>query len=329
MSKIWKIILTILLLGTVTTWLSVFSISSSKLKVITCNVGQGDATLIVYKGLDVLIDGGPDGKSVMKCLSNHMPFWDRTLEVVILTHPQADHYGGLIEVFERFKVRKFLANSINASSQSYGLLNNQVLAGGVEVVNPTAGISVRGHLIQLDILHPSREFLSENLTDNLLVNEFNSSLGVLGASDSKLDPNEFSIITLLTFGSFKFLFTGDAGTEILDDLATTLEENGHESINYIKIPHHGSKYSISEKMYDLIKNSVVEGCQSDPELTEGEESPLQYTIYNIQNTGCFSPLAVISVGKNSYGHPSEEVIKQLSDKAIKILRTDMQGDIVF
>ena len=293
LSKFWKLLFAVLILGMVTIWLSVFS-TSENLKIVSCNVGQGDSTLIIHKSVEILIDGGPDN-SVIDCLSKYIPFWDRTIEVVILTHPQSDHYTGLIAVMDRYKVGKILANSLNSGSQTYEMLKNRVLTRGVDVVNPTAGMFVRSGLIYLDILHPSKEFLAKNSSpNNLFISPFDNSSGVLGASDSSLDPNEFSIITLLTFGSFRFLFTGDAGSELLDSLATTLSENGINSINYIKIPHHGSKYSVSENIYDLMTTGI----------------------------------AVISVGKNSYGHPHGEVIKLLSDKAIKILRTDTDGDIV-
>jgi len=293
MSKLWKVTIFLLLLAALVIWLSVFS-TSDNLKIISCNVGQGDSTLIINKSIEILIDGGPDN-TVIDCLSKHIPFWDRTIEMVILTHPQSDHYTGLIAVTERYKVGKILANSLNAGSQTYELLKNRVLTRGVDVVNPVRGLRVMYNMIHIDILHPSKEFLAENLLHNYLtMGQFDNSSGVLGAYTTNLDPNEFSIVASLSFGSFKFLFTGDAGSELLDSLATTLSENGINSINYIKIPHHGSRNSISEKMYDLVEGGI----------------------------------ATISVGKNSYGHPAEEVIKLLSDKAIKILRTDTDGDIV-
>ncbi|MEK7168882.1 MAG: MBL fold metallo-hydrolase, partial [Patescibacteria group bacterium] len=77
-------------------WLSAFSIDN-KLHIIACDVGQGDAILLQKNTTQILIDGGPNQK-VLDCLGKHMPFWDRTVEVVFLTHPDIDHYGGLIDV---------------------------------------------------------------------------------------------------------------------------------------------------------------------------------------------------------------------------------------
>ena len=116
MSKPWKVTIFLLLLAALVIWLSVFS-TSDNLKIISCNVGQGDSTLIINKSIEILIDGGPDN-TVIDCLSKYIPFWDRTIEMVILTHPQSDHYTGLIAVTERYKVGKILANSLNAGSQT-------------------------------------------------------------------------------------------------------------------------------------------------------------------------------------------------------------------
>lgn len=163
MSKSWKLIFIVLLLILIVVWLAAYSTTGKTLKVISCNVGQGDASLIVYQSFEILIDGGPSEK-ILDCLSKYIPFWDREIEIVVLTHPQADHYLGLISVFERYKVDKFLANSLDSSSQSYGLLKSQVQNGNTQIINPIKGMSIRSKMIQLDILHPSKDFLIANIT---------------------------------------------------------------------------------------------------------------------------------------------------------------------
>jgi len=294
MSNKWKLTITAMFLICITVWLSVFSTSSGNLKVINCNVGQGDATLIIYRSFEILIDGGPNN-SVLDCLSKYMPFWDRNIEAVVLTHPQSDHYSGLISVIERYEVKDILANSLDSSSQGYSLLKKLVLDRGITVVNPTSGMVIGSQMIQLDILAPSKEFLTANYaSDSLSAGQSGISSGVLGASVSILDANDFSVVTLLRYGSFRFLFTGDISSELADDLASSLSEKGEKPINYIKIPHHGSKSAISEKLYDLDIGGI----------------------------------AVISVGKNSYGHPSGEVIDLLKNRTIKVFRTDEDGNVV-
>src|SRR3990167_10041666 len=89
-----------------------------QLHLIACDVGQGDGILAIYKDTQILIDGGP-GEGVLECLGRYVPFWDRELELVVLTHPQLDHYGGLIEVFKRYNVDTFLVNGLDSSASSY------------------------------------------------------------------------------------------------------------------------------------------------------------------------------------------------------------------
>ncbi len=293
MSKEWKLLLIIVFLITVIVWLSVFS-TSKNLKVITCNVGQGDASLIVYKNTEILIDGGPDN-SVLECLSKYIPFWDRTIEVVVLTHPQKDHYMGLIDLFSHYRVKKILANSLDVGSQMDNLLKSQVLGQGTEWVKATSGTGVRYEMIQLDILYPSEEMFEDIFPDsNSQILKKNYFADISEAKDEAGDVNDVSVIALMTFSSFKFLFTGDAGAEILDSLATGGELGASKPVNYIKIPHHGSKTSISEKLYGIATSGI----------------------------------AVVSVGKNSWGHPHKEVLDLLAKYNIKTFRTDQVGDIV-
>jgi len=290
MSAKWKYILAVLTLIAIVVWLAVFTFPEKRLKLIACDVGQGDAALAVYGEIQVLIDGGPDD-SVLDCLSTHIPFWDRKIELVILSHPQADHYGGLIEVLKRYDVGAFISSGLDSGSQGYNLLKSIVGGSGVRVINPTSGMVIRLGLIYLDILHPSKQFLSDNTS---WISSINKG-GVLGAYTSNKDPNEFSIVTILRLGEFEALFTGDIDPAISNTIAEQITRRGIKSVKYIKIPHHGSKNGVSGRLLDVIEPSV----------------------------------AIISVSaKNSYGHPHEEVIKMLNDRNIEILRTDEEGDIV-
>src|SRR3989344_3949853 len=86
-------------------WLS---LPDGRLHLVFCNVGQGDAIFIHFpNGADMLVDGGPDNK-VLNCLGRHMPFYDRTINILVLTHPQKDHFGGLITVLDRYAVSNYI-----------------------------------------------------------------------------------------------------------------------------------------------------------------------------------------------------------------------------
>ena len=285
MKPIWKYFFGLLILVTVVVWLAVIVGSDSNLHIIACDVGQGDAILLQNASSQILVDGGP-GNKVLDCLSRYMPFWDRTLEVVVMTHPQSDHYGGLIEVFRRYNVGIFLAPSVDNSTQGYQVLKDLVKASQAQIVNPQRGMKMRLGEIQLDILNPTAE----------LQDEEPGTVGKnrLGAFSPKRDLNDFSVVFNLSYGSFDALFTGDIGPEISDQMAKQLALSDSRRVEYIKIPHHGSRNGLTGELLDV----------TSPEV------------------------AVISVGKdNTYGHPHEETLKILRDEDIKILRTDEMGSV--
>ena len=250
-----------LILVTVGLWLAVFTLPDSNLHLISCDVGQGDATLIVYGNIQVLVDGGPTNK-VLDCLSRYIPFWDREIEMVILTHPDSDHYMGLIEVVKRYKVDHYLDNGLISSNQSYQVLRKGVGGDGIKVYTAKKGTRIRMGKIYLDIVSPQE-------------------------TNSQKDSNDNSLVIDLRYGSFEAILPGDAPKEILNAIPV------NRPLEYLKLSHHGSK--------------------------TGTDA---FTLDN------FMPkLVIISVGKNNYGHPDEGIIKILSDKDIKILRTDEIGSI--
>lgn len=288
MGSAWKYFLGLLSLVAATIWIAFYSYPKADLSVVACDVGQGDAILAQEGSHQLLIDGGK-GNKVLDCLSKHIPFWDREIELVVLTHPQLDHYGGLIEVFRRYGVNTFLANSLDSASTEYQELKKVVSENGTIIINPDEDVHLRVGKIYLDVVHPSALFLAVNLKD---FSESNAS-NVLGAYSTKRDPNDFSIVARLSFGEFDALLTGDISPQISDEVAETLVLSASRSIEYLKVPHHGSKNGLTKELLDA----------STPEI------------------------AVISVGKNPWGHPHKEVLDLLTSYGLRVLRTDEVGDV--
>ena len=275
--KIWKYIYLLLLLVLSLAVIAVFQLPDKNLHIIACNVGEGDATLLVYANTQVLIDGGPD-KKVLSCLGKYLPFYDRSLELVILTHPDRDHLFGLIDVLRNYKVDNFLYNPINVSKPEYRVLEKEVGRVGVKTINPLGVKSLGLGLMHLDIISPSDELISSG----------KNPLDGREIPDSQ--TNSFSIVNLLHFGSFSALLTGDMTPEVSDELAG---KNLIGSVDYIKTPHHGSKNGLTENLLKILTPRI----------------------------------AVISVGKNNYGHPAPEILEMLKKYGVKVLRTDEMGDI--
>ena len=280
----WKYTVGILVLALITAITAVISYPTKNLRLITCDVGQGDSTLVIYGEVQILIDGGP-GNRVLTCLSNNIPFWDKRIELVMLTHPQTDHFGGLNEVFGTYEVNTFIHSGLDSGSQGWKVLENTIGGTDTKVIYAESGMTIRLGKIYLDIVHPTKELIARGEK----INEEK----VLGMFTSKEDPNEYSVMTILSLGEFDAFFTGDASIQMLDELVEGNTRNKLKNIEYIKIPHHGSKNSVSKKLYELIEPKV----------------------------------AVIPVGKNSYGHPHEDILKILTKNKIRTLRTDEMGEI--
>lgn len=252
-----------------------FKFNDGKLHVIFCNVGQGDAILIkTPTNAHILIDGGTD-MSVLSCLSNHMSFWDRTIDLMILTHPHADHFLGLINVLDRFITLSFATERLGSKIQSFAWLNKIIAEKKISQRIIFGGDRyLLGERVYLTVEAPFPVMLERSSPNSLI-----------GESDELA-----SLILKLTYKEFDILLTGDAQMKVLNEVVS--QEQG--SIEVLQVPHHGSKTGLNEAIIGNI----------DPRL------------------------AVISVGeKNRYGHPSREVLQMLTDERVKVLRTDLHGDI--
>jgi competence protein ComEC len=133
-----------LISGIITGIVLLFSFISTlpdgRLHIYFCNVGQGDAAYVKFPdGRDMLIDGGPDKNSVINCLSRHMPFWDRKIDLVVLSHPQKDHLEGLISVLQRFAIGYFVHSDIDSGTEGYHQLLDLVKVKNVTEKKVVAG----------------------------------------------------------------------------------------------------------------------------------------------------------------------------------------------
>ena len=265
----------------------IISQPDGKLHVVFCDVGQGDsAYLKMPNGADVLIDGGPNDK-VLSCLGNQMPFYDRTIDIVILSHPQKDHLQGLISVLERYSVKYFVIGPIANDSEGYRRLVKLIGNKKIPYRNLYSGDFFMVGKVKFKILWPERKWVAERIQNSEF--GFQEGKAVLGISTDE-DLNDFSQFIHLSYADFDALFTGDGDGRIQDDVMTGTEL---PDVEVLKFPHHGSKTGILPEFLDKIKPEV----------------------------------AVISSGKNPWGHPTKEALKLLLDRKINILRTDQIGEI--
>ncbi|MEK7141742.1 MAG: hypothetical protein AAB800_04360 [Patescibacteria group bacterium] len=294
------------------------SLPDGKLHIVFCAVGQGDAAYIRFPdGRDMLVDGGPD-KKVLDCLGRHMPFWDRHINLVLLTHPQKDHMQGLISVLDRYSTDYFVRSDIANSTDGYKALMDVVARRTVKQKFVTTGERIAVGSTTLSVLWPSEDqiakmhsvFTRPPLADVQGVALSNSVLG----ARSPIDPNDGSIVFALRYGSFDALFTGDADTHV--EFHWRQFRLADDTIEVLKYPHHGSKTAMTSEFLDRLFSVKQKTSFARPGLAKlNSGNPIA------------EPLVVISVGKNSYGHPSEAALLALATRGVQIKRTDREGDI--
>lgn len=197
-----------------------------------CDVSQGDAAHIrIDNHFDILIDAGPD-ESVLRCLGRTMPFYDHTIELAILTHPQQDHLYGFLPVLDHYGVDAFAMNPVDNDSDTYRRLVGRLTSLHVPVQTPTAGTTIAAGRDTIRFYWPSKSFLDETISESRI---------------STRDLNEYSYVLRLTEGRFSALFTGDSPPEILDGLP----ERDIGPTDIIKIPHHSSVNGLTPRFLRL------------------------------------------------------------------------------
>lgn len=190
------------------------------------DVGQGDASLIITpNNEDVLIDGGPNNNVVQK-LGEYLPYTDRKIEYIILTHPHADHLDGLLEVLNRYEVGEVIMTGVSYGTADYEKFRQQIEAKKItlKLIEQPQKILIDG--LTLDILTP------EKTLNNLAIENLNNS----------------SIVFKMIYGSTTAMFTGDYENEetLVKNSSTTLKSD------VLKVGHHGSTNANNRQFLEAV-----------------------------------------------------------------------------
>ena len=210
------------------------------------DIGQGDAIFIdAPSGRQVLIDGGA-GVSVLRQLSRVSPWWDRSIDIVIATHPDQDHIGGLIDVLRRYTVGIVVVSSVDGDTAMWSTFMSAAQEEKARLI-----IAERGQVIDIgagafvEVLFPDRNVPS-------------------------IETNTGSIVTRVVYGDTTFMLTGDSPSGVEEYLAALDAERLHS--NVLKAGHHGSKTSSSPAFVGFVAPEYVvysRGCDN----TYGHPSP--------------------------------------------------------
>ena len=215
-------------------WSAVFTDDSDALHLYALDVGQGDATLIVTPtGATALIDGGPDGRVLLNELSDALPLGHRTIDLVVATHPQADHISGLFDVLDRYRVNALLVSPINARTELGRQLARSAQAHGIALVIADAETLIK---------------LEENVVFDVL-GPLPSSI-----SDDAADVNSGSVALRLRHDAVSMVLTGDM--EALQE--TTLARGPWDlRATVLKVAHHGSATSTTDLLLRRIQPAIA------------------------------------------------------------------------
>ncbi|WP_301859773.1 ComEC/Rec2 family competence protein [uncultured Megasphaera sp.] len=202
--------------------------SDAALHVYMLNVGQADATLIQYKGQNMLIDTGDvdHRDELVKQLKEHHV---KTLDAVMISHPHGDHMGGMAALFKAFPIKQIYDNGQAANTAMYKnyLKNIKNKKIPYTVLKRGDSFTFAGD-IAFQVLSPGEPFTKKNTQ---------------GLSESGLTNNN-SIVCKMTYGDFSILFTGDAQKEAEDQMLKLYDKKTLHA-DVLKVGHHGSKTSSS------------------------------------------------------------------------------------
>jgi len=208
--------------GAVLVWYAVFAESRNGLMVAFLDAGQGDAIFIqAENGNQVLLDGGPN-KAVLRQLSKVMPFYDRSIDMIINSHPHADHIAGLVEVLKRYDIDSVIEPGTNPNTSEYQEFENIIADKKIPHFYGKRGMKIN---------------LDKNLSLEILLPTINAK---------NLDPHAGMLVAKLVYGKTSYLLMGDA-EKPLENFLVSLDGKRLKA-DVLKIGHHGSSKSTSESL---------------------------------------------------------------------------------
>jgi competence protein ComEC len=228
------------------------------------DVGQGDSGLIRSENINLLIDAGP-GKNIISSLEKTLSKSDKYIDVLIISHPHADHYAGLNYLLLNYEIGAVVWNGAE-SVREFNSTLEKVRERDIPVVKAFSGTSITSDNLNMRVIYPPRYAKEELLADN-----------------------DGSLVIFADINGLTGLFTGDIAREA----EAIISAVNFPEIDFLKIPHHGSNVSSSNTFLSAIRPAV----------------------------------GILSVGKNSYGLPSDGALNRFKFLGIPVFRTDETGGV--
>jgi len=197
------------------------------LRISFLDVGQGDAILIQQGNQQILVDGGPSPQAISLELGNQMPFWDRTIDMVVLTHPHSDHLTGLVEVLHRFRVKQVLCPDSDYESPLYDEWLRLIEAKNIQQTTAQAGQQINFGKAVIKVLNP----------------------GTTPLTGTESDADNNGVVLRLSRDDVSFLLTADIRQEVEFKLTADRAEL-HSTV--LKVAHHGSDTSTTPQFLAVV-----------------------------------------------------------------------------
>ena len=214
-------------------WLALAGLPDGKLHVYFLDVGQGDAILIqAPDGRQILVDGGPSPIALLNELGAVLPFWDRSLDLVVLTHPDGDHITGLIPLLDRYRVARVLDTHLSDAAPLAAAWRDGLARHRIPRAIAERGMRIPLGQAQLTVLHP----------------------GPRPLRGTAADDNNNAIVLRLEYGQTSLLLTGDAEVEAEAEM---LKAGLPLKADLIKVGHYGSKGSTSAAFLAVVAPRVA------------------------------------------------------------------------
>lgn len=219
MSKFAKWLLIILAWLNLLLWIEVFEVASRELEVTFFDVGEGDSIFIETPAHhQVLVDGGPDKQILLSKIGDKLPFWDRSLDVVVLTHPDRDHLAGLLGVLDAYQVDTVLWTGVVKDTQLYRRWVERLQKEDCRVIIAHSDTDLRTFSVYFDIVSPLQSLNRRQVKET----------------------NDSSVVMRVDYQTFQFLLTGDISQRVENKL---VQKQASISSDFLKVAHHGSRSS--------------------------------------------------------------------------------------
>ncbi|OGM90826.1 hypothetical protein A3A20_01060 [Candidatus Wolfebacteria bacterium RIFCSPLOWO2_01_FULL_45_19] len=217
--RIFQLAVFVLVGFNVWVWYPVFVAPAAEDSVYFLDVGQGDSQLVVLSNVKILIDGGRN-KRVLNALDSALGQKNnKYIDILLMTHPELDHYGGFIEVLRRYDVGLFISNGQVVDADEFRVLKNELAAKNVPVIELREGDAIRHKDAKFSVFSPDKALLEKG------------------------NPNEAGIVMMFENGEARVLFTGDIGF-LAENILIAKDYDLNADV--LKIGHHGSKNSSGE-----------------------------------------------------------------------------------